>query len=85
LSPYLFLLVVESLSREIHDARRHTFTRDTSFQRITLSHILFVDDVLLFGLGSVRENQTLKEILDLYLTATRMEINLGKSYLYTFG
>jgi hypothetical protein len=31
------------------------------------------------------EIQTLKDLLDLYLATTRMEINLGKSAQYSYG
>jgi hypothetical protein len=33
---------------------------------LSLSHLLFVDDVILFGLGTHKEVGNYKEILDLY-------------------
>jgi hypothetical protein len=41
--------------------------------------LLFVDDVMLFGAGTVREIQSLKEILDLFCSTTGMELNSRKS------
>jgi hypothetical protein len=51
----------------------------------SLSHIFSLLMMFYFWLGSVRESQNLKEILDLYFVATGMEINMGKSALYTYG
>jgi hypothetical protein len=51
----------------------------TSSKRI--SHLLFVDDVLLFRDGSPHEFQALNNTLELYKVVTGMEINVSKSYL----
>jgi hypothetical protein len=50
-----------------------------------LNHLLFVDDVLLFCDGSRREVNKPKEILDLYVIASRMEINMHKSSISCNG
>jgi hypothetical protein len=50
-----------------------------------LTHLLFIDDVLLFCFGSEREGQCFKNILHLYNKATCMEINENKSVVYTVG
>ena len=53
LSPYLFLLVVEGLSRAINDAKRQRKIRGVKIGRNkVLTHLLFVDDVILFCFGS---------------------------------
>lgn len=44
-----------------------------------ISHLLFVDDVMLFGVGTVREIHSLKAILDFFCSATGMELNSRKS------
>ena len=44
-----------------------------------ITHLLFVDDVLIFCFGSVRDVVTLGEILDLFSKATGMEVNVVKS------
>ena len=58
LSPLLFILIIESLSLLIkqaqHDGLVMGFKVSSS---LNLTHLLFVDDVLLFGLGNVEEWQ----------------------------
>ena len=80
--PLLFLLVVEGLSRAILDAKRRGLFEGL---RITLStsisHPLFVDDVLIFCKDTKREAERLSKILTLFCKATGMQINIEKSSL----
>jgi hypothetical protein len=46
-----------------------------------LTHMLFVDDVLLFGDGTIREWRSYKHILETFCLATGMEINDNKSLI----
>jgi len=72
--------VVEGLSRVIIVARKEgklIGIRVSGLEYIT--HLLFVNDVLLFGHGFVREAQSYKEILDLFCKEMGMEVNLIKS------
>lgn len=52
---------------------------------VSFSHLLFVDDVILLGLGTQRKAGKCKEILDLYIKATGMEVNVcyKSSILFT--
>ena len=52
-------------------------------QQHQITHLLFVDDVLIFYSGNVQDMNTLADILALFSTATGMEINVGKSTLST--
>jgi len=80
LSPLLFLLVAEGLSRAIDDARRNgTFSGIRIASNFQITHLLFVDDVLIFCSGSRRDAETLKDILNLFSKATGMEFNIRKS------
>jgi len=86
LSPYLFLLVVEGLSSALHRARRNRLLNEIQMRRgVSLTQLLFVDVIFLFGFGFVRESQTLNDILDLYITATKMEINLEILHYIAMG
>ena len=40
-----------------------------------ISHVLFIDDVLYFSNGPLRDISSLKYMLSLYYKVTRMEIN----------
>ena len=51
--------------------------------QLSLTHLLFVDDVIMFGYGSFDEWVAFKVILDTFCEASGMQINMDKScFLY---
>lgn len=84
LSPLLSILVIESLSLIISDAHRKGHIKGIQLSsRLGITHLFFVDDVILFGLGTVDEWLAFKEAIDLYCSATGMSISIEKSsFLY---
>jgi hypothetical protein len=85
LSSLLFLLVAEDLSRSLTQAKNASvFTRIKITPSLSLTHLLFVDDVLIFSGGYKREAETLRNILSIFSKATGMLINDKKSSLTTF-
>ena len=86
LSPFLFLLIADALSRIIFYAKR---TRSYKGIKITssvdLTHILFVDDVVMMGEGSWENLKEAEKILELYKKATGMHINVEKSIMSENG
>ena len=79
LSPLLFLLVVEGLSRFIdHAKRRGAFKGVPISDALSISHLLFVDDILIFYDGSHRDVDKLCDGMGLLQAATSMEINVQK-------
>jgi len=79
-----FLLVVEGLSRAISQAKSAgTFSGIKISQALHLTHLIFVDSVLIFNGGSRREDEVLRNILSLFSKATRMKINERKLVLST--
>eukprot|EP00253_Pinus_taeda_P033507 PITA_33507 len=82
LSPLLFLLIMEGLSRLIISAKREG---SLSGLRITdecyLTHLLFVDDVLILLDGSIRDSLAFSRILQLFMKATCMMVNQQKSMI----
>ena len=84
MSPLLFLLVAEGLSRAIRVAKAEGhFTGIQIAPNLNITHLLFVDDVLIFCSGTRGESRLLQEILELFSKATGMEINNDKSSLTT--
>eukprot|EP00253_Pinus_taeda_P006109 PITA_06109 len=80
LSPLLFLLVAEGLSRLIHKAKREEKVKGIEVAiNLYITHLLFVDDILIFTNGNHNELKEFKCIFDLFLKATSMQINSGKS------
>ena len=80
LSPLLFILVIEGLSLLIEDAKRNGKIKGIKISHhLSLTHLLFVDDVILFGLGILEEWLAYKAILDSFCEASGMCINVNKS------
>ena len=86
LSPLLYMLVVDGLKRAILDAkRRGLFEGLLITSSMSISHLLFVDGILIFCKDSKREAKRLLDILKLFCKATGMQINLQKSSLTTLN
>jgi len=80
LSPLLFLLVAEGLSRFIIAAKRDGSFRGIPIsQALYITHLLFVDDILLFCDGSRQSIDTLAAGFRLLHVAAGMLVNIGKS------
>lgn len=80
LSPLLFLLNMEGRSRLIKKAHERGDLGGVQISNMTtLSHLLFVDDVLIFINGYFHDSYVFKNILSLFCKATGMEPNFGKS------
>eukprot|EP00253_Pinus_taeda_P010693 PITA_10693 len=86
LSPLLFLLVIEGLSQLIQKAKREGKVKGLEVAvNMFISHLLFVDDILVFSNGNTNEIKELKNILELFMKATGMQINFRKSQLILEG
>ena len=84
LSPYLFLLCTEGLSAMLRKAKEsHTLRGVKSSQHgVCISHLLFVDDSLLFCRATVEECQRLLDLLGTYEAAFGQFINRQKTSLF---
>ena len=86
MSPLLFLLAAEGLSQLIYAAKRRGDINGIEVDiNLQITHLLFVDDILLFSSGSRSEIGTLKQIIDLFLTTTGVIINFSKSVIIAEG
>lgn len=85
LSPLIFLLVAEGLSRFLKEAvRRGDLTGLILAQGINLTHLLFVDDILLFCRGTRHDIDFLYRGINLFKISTGMMIDLQKSSISFF-
>ena len=86
MAPLLFLIVVEGMSKYILTAQNNGVFQGISFgNNIILSHVLFVDDIILVSDGSDRSLSTLYEVLLVFCKASGMIINEDKSSFYYSG
>lgn len=86
LSPLLFLLVMEGLSRLIIASRdMNQLTGINISEKNFLSHLLFVDDILIFLNGGIGDVTALHNNFLLFQQATGMMVNDSKSTITTVG
>jgi hypothetical protein len=87
LSPFLFILMMEGLSRSIKSTTTAgEITGLKPFKNCpTSTHQQFVDDTLLHGIPTFKEEKTFKRILEEFGEASRAEINHSKSMIYFFN
>ena len=86
LAPLLFLVVVEGLSRALLSAKCNGLYRGISFgNNISLTHVLFVDDIVMITNGSAQYLSMLYELLMDFTKSLGMMINENKSSFYFFG
>jgi exonuclease III len=87
LSPFLFIIMAEGLSRSIHAALENNLLTGLPLHGLTppISHSQFVDDTLLMGSPTAREANSLKEILQLFSDASGLECNKDKSQIFFFN
>ena len=80
LSPLLFILVIEGLSLLIRDAKAKGKIRGIKISdSLYLTHLLFVADVILFGMGTVVEWIAFDVILETFCSTLDMSISMDKS------
>ncbi|KAL0458285.1 UNVERIFIED_CONTAM: LOB domain-containing protein 29 [Sesamum latifolium] len=81
LSPYLFLLCTEAFSSMLdHAVSCHQLLGISACRGAPhISHLLFVDDTLIFSQGTVEHSRIIKVILETYRKASGQEINFHKS------
>ena len=71
----LFILVIEWLSLLIDDARDHGLIKGIKISStLALTHLLFLDDVILLGTGTLSEWMAFDVILSTFCKASGMSI-----------
>lgn len=84
LSPYLFILVMEFLTKGLQMAQRRGTIRGIRLARSApiITHAMYADDLVLMGEATVQEVNELKRILGEFETHTGLRINPDKSTLW---
>lgn len=82
LSLYLFILVVEGLRLLIQHAKRQPYFQGLKVARgMSITHLLFVDDVIVIGGDSAGEWKFMHSIVELFCNAFGLEVNCRKSFI----
>ncbi|XP_074304872.1 uncharacterized protein LOC141639712 [Silene latifolia] len=83
LSPYLFIMCMEVLSRQVIRAEKIGSLTGIKISRYapTLSHLLYADDALLCCKATPLAFETLRDLFKEFETASGQMINLSKSFI----
>ncbi|XP_057868067.2 uncharacterized protein LOC131075253 [Cryptomeria japonica] len=86
-SPYLFIILAEGLGRLLKSQVSHGLIHGWQWGMglPTLSHLQFVDDTSLMGLARIREADSFRKTLDIYLAASGQRVNEQKSSIFFFN
>jgi len=86
LSPLLFLLMIEGLNKMISDGKEEGSLHGINISlALAITHLQFVDDIVIFGSYSISDWQSLSGIFNTFSLATGMLINFEKSVLIPHG
>ncbi|RVX22996.1 putative mitochondrial protein [Vitis vinifera] len=84
LSPFLFTLVADALSRMLMRAEERNMMEGfrVGRNRTRVSHLQFADDTIFFSNSREEELQTLKSLLLVFGHISGLKVNLNKSSIY---
>ncbi|GKV25846.1 hypothetical protein SLEP1_g35229 [Rubroshorea leprosula] len=86
LSPYLFVICMEVLSRLLNKAAQEgNLPYHPNCKKTSLTHLCFVDDLLIFTDGSSRAVGELDSILKQFYLVTGLKVNYQKSEIFCCG
>ena len=78
--------MIKWLSRAIQEQVREKNIEEIVVGRgLNITHLIFVDDVILFGSGNFSEWESFKEVMDLCCNAMGLGFSLQKSYFLEVG
>lgn len=86
LSPYLFLICAEAFSSLLAQAEKQHLIHGLKLSKnVTISHLLFADDSLVFTRASTEDCKWLKAIFECYTSASGQLFNFDKSSMFFSG
>ncbi|WOL08423.1 hypothetical protein Cni_G17176 [Canna indica] len=85
LSPYLFIVMEQLFTNMLNTAVDKRKIVPFKQNEISLSHILFADDMVLFVKGSKNSCKNLKRLVDKYCRWTGQKVNKSKSEIFFPG
>ncbi|KAF7844993.1 ribonuclease H [Senna tora] len=84
LSPYIFVICMDLLSHIINNSASNNKWKGIKMGKnnITITHLMFADDLLLFGEATSEQATYIKDCLDRFCLITGQRINASKSSIY---
>nr|XP_009609612.1 uncharacterized protein LOC104103414 [Nicotiana tomentosiformis] len=86
ISPYLFAMAIEYLSRKLHKLRDDkSFNFHPRCAKLKITHLSFTNDLLLFSRGDLKSVNALHQAFKQFSEASGLQTNLQKSSIYFGG
>lgn len=85
LSPFLFILSLEYLSRLLKSNTGEDFNYHPQCDKLKLTHLAFADDLMLFSRGDEGSIQILMDAMKEFGEVTGLKLNVSKSNVYLAG
>ena len=85
LSPYLFVIAMQVLSSLFKKAEQHQELDPMACGTLSVSHIIFADDLMVFLKADKKNAWRLKQLLDEFSKLSGLSINYAKSAIYFEG
>ncbi|XP_019257621.1 PREDICTED: uncharacterized protein LOC109235823 [Nicotiana attenuata] len=86
MSPFLFAIAMEYLSKKLNGLKENrTFQFHPWCAKLGITHLSFVDDLLLFAKGNITSITALRRCFIQFSGASGLQANLGKSCVYFGG
>ena len=87
LSPYLFVLYIETLAHYIQFAVNHKAWKpiDLTKSGPKISHLFFADDILIFIETCLDQVQVVKTCLEIFCDASSQKVNAAKTKVFFFS
>lgn len=86
ISPYLFIISMEVLAQLfVEAARNKAMDFHPRCSKLQLSHLCFVNDLLIFSAGMVKLVQAIKDVLAEFTKLSGLKANPDKSYVFCAG
>ncbi|CAK8578548.1 unnamed protein product [Lathyrus sativus] len=86
ISPYLFVIVMEYLNRVLCRMQQNPdFNHHVKCEKLSITHLTFADDILLFSRGDTRSVEIMMEAICNFTKATGLMLNATKSRIYFGG
>lgn len=86
MSPFLFAVVMEYLSRNLNALKEEKYFKfHPNCSKLSITHLCFADDLLMFAKGEIISMQLLQEKFKIFRKASGLIANQSKSAIYYGG
>ena len=86
LSPYIFVIAMDVLSKLLDATVVHgIFYYHPKCKRITLTHLCFADDLMIFTKGNLHSIVGIQNVLKIFYTYSGLQLNAAKSEFFSTG